>query len=83
MQTNQEPDTYVVTFAVFGDHPARNIPTIALCKTMELGKKRYSKAAYTVLDNTYVDDIVDRVTSVTDAKQYSKNIDALSKKGSF
>lgn len=51
--------------------------------TAELGREEYSKAANTVLHSTYVDVIVDSVTSVTEAVELSCDIDALLKIASF
>ena len=56
---------------------------MALRKITDLGKEEFSKAAKTVFHNTYVDDIVDSAKSVTQAKELSREIDALLKVGSF
>lgn len=56
---------------------------MALCKITELGKEEYSKAANIVLHNTYVDDVVDSVKLVTEAKELSRIIDTLLKVSSF
>ena len=83
IQTSLGSEIYVVTSGSFGDHPAGNITTMTLCKNVEFGKKVFPKAAFAVLDNAYADDIVDSVTSVSEAKQHSNDIDPLLKVGSF
>lgn len=78
-----EDYTYVVKFVSFGNGSAGIIATMELRKTAELGREEYSKAANTVLQNTYTDVIIDSVASVSEAKELSRDIDALLKMGSF
>lgn len=80
---NRDPDTYVITSASFGDRPAGAIATLALRKTAELGKDDYPTAAATIINNSYVDDIVDSVPSHADANRITKEIDQLLKPGGF
>ena len=69
------PDTYVMTSVSFGDKPAGNIAIAVLHKTAEMGKERFPKAASTVIDNTYIDDIIDSYDDLSVAKNIANQID--------
>ena len=77
MEIEREPNVYVITSVSFGDKPAGNIATLALRKAAEMGKKAYSKAANAIQNSTYVDDIIDSVDSLNEAKGLTEDIDKL------
>ncbi|XP_028394872.1 uncharacterized protein LOC114519015 [Dendronephthya gigantea] len=56
---------------------------IALKKTAEEGETSNPRAARTVKDNTYMDDILDSVDTVEEAKELSSSIDVILAKGGF
>ena len=45
METEREPDVYVITSVSFGDKLAGNIATLALRQTAEMERKTYPNAA--------------------------------------
>ena len=61
MDISRDPDTYIVTSISFRDRPSENIATMALLKTAKMKEKEYPHAASMILNNTYVDDIVNTV----------------------
>ena len=83
MEIEREPDVYVITSLSFGDTPAGNIATLALRKTAEMGKETYSKATNVIQNSTYVDDIIDSVDSLNEAKELTEDIDKLLQPGGF
>ena len=74
MEIEREPDVYVITSVSFGDKPAGNIATLALRKTAEMGKETYPKAANVIQNSTYVDNVIDSVDSLNEAKELTEDI---------
>ena len=83
MDTNKTPDIYVITAVNIGDRPSGTIATVALRKTAIMGSKVYPKAAEIVLESTYVDDIVNSVSSKDEADSITKDICSLLQPGNF
>ena len=83
METTQEPDIYVIQRVSFGDKPSGAIATVALRKTAEMGKDQFPEASQVILNNTYMDDIIDSVNNRTKAKQITDDIEKLLNKGGF
>ena len=83
MNINREPDTYVIQRVSFGDKPSGAIATMAMRKTAEMSSKRYPQAARTIINNSYMDDIVDSVPSKEHAKQVTDEIEKVLFKGGF
>ena len=83
MEIEREPDVYVITSLSFRDKPAGNIASLALRKTAEMGKETYSKPANVIQNITYVDDIIDSVDSLNEAKELTEDIDKLLQPGGF
>ena len=77
---NVEPNTCVMTSVSFGDRSASSISTVALIRTAELNKEKYSEAAEVIISNTYVDDIID---SFDDEKQCREIAEEIEVSGSF
>jgi hypothetical protein len=75
METNRPPDTYVMNVITFGDKLAPAMAKIALKKTAVEGEAINLRAAQTVKDNTYMDDIIDSVNTVKEAVELSRAID--------
>ena len=80
---SRDPDVYVMTSVSFGDRPAGNIATLALRKTAEMGMQKFPKAAETILNNTYVDDILDSMSSTEEAVKLTKDVNQLIEPGGF
>lgn len=52
-------------------------------KTAEMSNKKYPRAAKTIINNSYMDDIVDSVQSKGEAKQVTEEIERVLIKGGF
>ena len=83
LDTDREPDTYVMTSVSFGDRPAGAIATAALRKTAEMGRGIYPDATQMILKNTYMDDVQDSVRSREEASHVINHVQELLKKGNF
>ena len=83
MNTETQPDTYVIQRVSFGDKPSGAIATVALRKTAEMGQDKYPKAAHVIKENTYMDDIIESVSDKEKAKKLAKDIENLLEEGSF
>jgi len=83
METDRTPDTYVKTVLTFGDKPAPAMAQIALRKTAEKGESLNPSAAKTLEDNSYMDDILDSVRTVSEAQQLTTGIEEVLEKGGF
>ena len=83
METTREPDIYVIQRVSFGDKPSGAIATVALRKTAEMGKDQFPEASQVILNNTYMDDIIESVTNREKAKQITDDIEKLLNKGGF
>ena len=83
IQTDRTPDTYVKTVLMFGDKPAPAMAQIALRKTAEEGESLHPSATKTLKNNSYMDDILDSVHTVSEARQLTTGIDNVLDKGGF
>ena len=83
MNVCREPDTYVIQLVSFGDKPSATIVTVALRKTAQMGEELYPKAAKIVMENTYMDDIIDNVSDKRKALSTTRDIERLISKGGF
>ena len=83
LQIDREPDVYVKTVLTFGDKPAPSMAQIALRKTAEMSEMEYPEAAKALKDNTYMDDICISVTSDSEAKKLTQEIDEVLTRGGF
>lgn len=83
MDTSREPGTYIIQTVSFGDKPAGTIATVALRKTAEMYQDEYPEAAKVVKNNSYMDDILDSVSTEEKAYQQTKEIEAVLGEGGF
>lgn len=83
MDTSRDPDVYAMQVVSFGDKPAGNIAVAALKKTAEMGSSAFPEAAEVILNNSYVDDILDSVDDESTAKEITEQIDHILDIGSF
>ena len=67
----------------FGDKPAGNIAITALHETAKMGKELYPEAAAVVIENCYVDDILDSFETLGKARRMTNEIDKLIDVGGF
>ena len=59
------------------------MPQTAFRKTAQESKSTHPKAAKIIMKNAYMDDICDSVDTVKEAKQQTKDVDKVLKKGGF
>lgn len=69
-----------MTSVSFGDKPAG---TVALRKTAEMMKDEYPIASQVILNNTYVDDIVDSVDDTSAAVEITDQVERVIERGGF
>lgn len=67
LETDKDPNVYVMTRVNMGDKPAGAISTEAVYKTASMFKDKFPDVAELLLKSTYVDDIVDSVETIEDA----------------
>ncbi|XP_031573598.1 uncharacterized protein LOC116307470 [Actinia tenebrosa] len=75
MNSEREPDTYVIQRVSFGDKPAGTIATAALRKTAEMAATEYPQAAKTIIKNTYMDDIINSAGNKEETKSLTTDIE--------
>ena len=78
-----EPDVYVKTVLTFGDKPAPAMAQIAVRKTADEAVETHPEAAKTLLENSYVNDICDSVSTVEKAQRLTTDIDEVLATGGF
>ena len=83
LDTARPPDTYVKTVLTFGDKPAPAMAQIALRQTAKEGSHVSQRAAATITDNSYMDDICDSVHTVEEAQTLIKEVDNMLENGGF
>ena len=70
LEINNYPETYVLTTATFGDKPAAAISSLALRKTAIMNRGVFPAVERTILNNTYVDDIMTSMKDMQHAVQH-------------
>ena len=83
LETHRDPDIYAMQVVSFGDRPSGNIALAALKKTAEMGAETHPDAANTILNNSYVDDILDSYDSEEAAHKATEEIDEILRLGGF
>ncbi|KAL9967197.1 hypothetical protein ACROYT_G025375 [Oculina patagonica] len=83
MDVTREPDRYVIQRVSFGDKPSGTIATVALRKTAEMAKDKYPQASNLLINNTYMDDIINSVDNVETAKKLTKEMETILSNGNF
>jgi hypothetical protein len=83
MELNREPDTYVITRVNMGDRPAPAISSEAVLKTAEMMKQEFPRVATLFNESMYVDDIVESVSSGSEARQLAEDATTVLNKGGF
>ena len=83
MDITREPDTYVIQRVSFGDKPSGTIATVALRKTAEMAKENYPQASELLINNTYMDDIINSVDNVETAKKLTNEMETILSNGNF
>lgn len=79
----REPDVYVKEVVTFGDKPAPAMALTALRKTAAEGAAQYPDAANSLTKDSYMDDICTSVHTIQEARDLTRDMDNLLKKGGF
>ena len=82
LETDRDPDHYVLTTVTFGDRPSGNIAMMALRKTTEMDES-FPLTAETINRNSYVDDILTSVSTVERARKSIAEATLILSQGGF
>ncbi|XP_066941064.1 uncharacterized protein [Macrobrachium rosenbergii] len=82
LETDREPDHYVLTTVTFGDRPSGIMAMMALRKTTEMDES-FPLTAEMINRNSYVDDILSSVSMVERAKRSIVEANAILSRGGF
>ena len=83
MNINQDPDHYILSRVTFGDRPSGAIAIIALRKTAEMFKNKFPESTSILIDNSYVDDLIFSVDSMSVAESRMSEIEHILAEGGF
>ena len=83
MDTEREPDIYVMERVNMGDSPAPAISTEAVSKTATLFEDESPEAAELLRKSRYVDDLIDSRSTKAVALKLAQNIENMLHKGGF
>ena len=72
-----EPKTYAMTSVNMGDRPSATIAQIALQKTAKLAENDYPDATPVIINNSYMDDILNSTNSETESQRLMKDIEEI------
>ncbi|XP_048579343.1 uncharacterized protein LOC125560937 [Nematostella vectensis] len=83
LQTDRDPDVYVMERVNMGDSHAPAISTEAIYKTADLFREDSQEAAELLEKSSYVDDFIDSFPSKEDAVKTASEAEAMLAKGGF
>ena len=83
LETDQEPDVYVMTRVNMGDTPAPAINTEAVYKTADMFEADSPKAANLLKRSSYVEDLIDSQPSPPEALKIARETEDMLGKGGF
>ena len=83
LETERDPDIYMMTRVNMGDTPAPAISTEAVYKTADLFKDQSPQAANLLKKSSYVDDLIDSQPSVPAALKIARETESMLAKGGF
>ena len=83
LNTDRDPDVYVMTRVNMGDTPAPAISTEAVYKTAELFQNDCPRAADLLKRSTYVDDLIDSSLNKAEAENLACEVEKMLEKGGF
>ncbi|KAL9987900.1 hypothetical protein ACROYT_G002280 [Oculina patagonica] len=83
LETDQEPDVYVMTRVNMADTPAPAISTEAVYKTADMFEADSPKAANLLKRSSYVDDLIDSQPSTPEALKIARETEDMLAKGGF
>lgn len=82
-ETDRDPDTYIIICNSFGSGPAGTVAIAALHFLADLMKEEFQRAAKTITDQSYVDDILDSTSTSEEAHQLIQDVQSILAIGSF
>ena len=83
LQTSCEPNHYALTAVPFGDRPSDTTAMTALHSIAKMHEKDHPKAAKAIIDNTYVDDLIQSTSTDHDALSLAVEIQDILARGGF
>ena len=83
MNTQRHPDQYCMLAVPFGDRPSGAIAIIAMHETAKMKIREFPQAANVITRNSYVDDILKSVPTLTEAKRLIHEIESILLDGGF
>ena len=83
LDTRKEPDVYAMLRVSMGDKPAPAIATEALRLTAEACRDSYPQAAEFITNSSYVDDLIDSVSSIEKATELAQQTNLVAQTGGF
>ena len=83
METQREPDHFVLTAVPFGDRPSGTIAMVALHTIADMNITQFPHAGKMIKENSYVDDLLQSVPSVTDALTLMADVQHVLALGNF
>ena len=83
LETDREPDVYVMTQVNMGDTPAPAISTEAVYKTADMFETESPKAANLLKRSSYVDDLIDSQPSTPEAWKIAREMEDMLARGRF
>ena len=83
IKLEQDPEEYVMLSVSFGARPSGGIAIAALHKTAKISREQYPEAAQVLLNNVYMDDIIDSFSTHAQTLKVSEDIDNILKSGNF
>jgi hypothetical protein len=83
MDSNREPDIYIKQVWTFGNVAAPAVANIAVDLTAEKYSTRYPETSQAILNQRYMDDIVDSLANEIEASERIRQIDEILASGHF
>lgn len=80
---SQKPDVYAVCVVNIGDRPAGAIATECAYMTADMYSKEFPLAAATIKESSYVDDVVDSVNGIQNAKRLASEVSYIYEKANM
>ena len=83
IKVNRKPDTYVMTAANMGDRPSATMAMLALQKIAKMQEFQYLYAAKAIIENSYIDNILESVENYEFALQVINEIETILQEAGF
>lgn len=83
MDSNRQPDHYVLNSVTFGDRPSGVIATLALRQTVNIFGSDFPEVEDMIMNNTYVDDILHSTDDIDRALRLIRDTEEILSHGRF